>query len=70
MINLGSILKGRDITLLTKILVVKAIVFPVVMYGCWTKKKVIYSVRVIMKGSYVYPPGRIRISNFGAGEDS
>ena len=39
MINLGSILKGRDITLLTKILVVKAIVFPVVMYGCWTKKK-------------------------------
>ena len=39
MTNLGSILKGRDITLLTKILVVKAIVFPVVMYGCWTKKK-------------------------------
>ena len=39
MINLDSILKSRDITLLTKILVVKAIVFPVVMYGCWTKKK-------------------------------
>ena len=32
--NLGSILKSRDITLLTKESVVKAIVFPVVMYGC------------------------------------
>ena len=41
MINLDSILKGRDITLSTKIHLVKAIVFPVVMYGCesWTKKK-------------------------------
>ena len=41
MINLGSILKSRDITLLTKESVVKAIVFPVVMYGCesWTLKK-------------------------------
>ena len=34
MINLGSILKSRDITLLTKVHVVKAMVFPVVMYGC------------------------------------
>ena len=33
MTNLGSILKGRDITLPTKILIVKAMVFPVVMYG-------------------------------------
>ena len=32
--NLGSILKGRDITLLTKVYIVKAMVFPVVMYGC------------------------------------
>ena len=41
MINLGSILKGRDITLPTKIHLVKAMVFPVVMYGCgsWTVKK-------------------------------
>ena len=41
MINLDSILKSRDITLLTKIGLVKAIVFPVVMYGCesWTIKK-------------------------------
>ena len=41
MINLDSILKSRDITLPTKVLLVKAIVFPVVMYGCenWTIKK-------------------------------
>ena len=34
MTNLGSILKSRDITLLTKVRLVKAMVFPVVMYGC------------------------------------
>ena len=41
MINLDSILKSRDITLLTKVTLVKAMVFPVVMYGCesWTIKK-------------------------------
>ena len=41
MINLDSILKSRDITLPTKVCLVKAIVFPVVMYGCksWTVKK-------------------------------
>ena len=40
-INLDSILKSRDITLPTKICLVKALVFPVVMYGCetWTVKK-------------------------------
>ena len=39
--NLGSIFKGRDITLLTKVYLVKAMVFPVVRYGCesWTIKK-------------------------------
>ena len=39
--NLESILKSRDITLLTKVCLVKAMVFPVVMYGCesWTIKK-------------------------------
>ena len=39
--NLDSILKSRDITLLTKVHLVKAIVFPVVMYGCqsWTVRK-------------------------------
>ena len=41
MINLDSILKSRDITLSTKVRLVKAMVFPVVMYGCesWTMKK-------------------------------
>ena len=41
MSNLDSILKSRDITLPTKVHLVKAIVFPVVMYGCesWTTKK-------------------------------
>src|SRR5574339_653130 len=41
MTNLGSIFKGRDITLPTKDHLVKAMVFPVVMYGCesWTVKK-------------------------------
>ena len=41
MINLNSIFKSRDITLPTKLSLVKAMVFPVVMYGCesWTIKK-------------------------------
>ena len=41
MINLDSMFKSRDITLLTKVCLVKAMVFPVVMYGCesWTVKK-------------------------------
>ena len=41
MTNLESILKSREVTLPTKVLVVKAMVFPVVMYGCesWTIKK-------------------------------
>ena len=41
MTNLDSIFKSRDITLLTKVCIVKAMVFPVVMYGCesWTIKK-------------------------------
>ena len=41
MTNLGSILKSRDIALLTKVHLAKGLVFPVVMYGCesWTIKK-------------------------------
>ena len=41
MTNLDSILKSRDVTLPTKVCIVKAMVFPVVMYGCesWTIKK-------------------------------
>ena len=41
MTNVGDVLKSQDITLLTKVCIVKAVVFPVVMYGCesWTIKK-------------------------------
>ena len=41
MTNLDSVLKSRGITLLTKVCIVKAMIFPVVMYGCesWTVKK-------------------------------
>ena len=41
MTNLDSVLKSRDITLPAKVLIVKALVFPVVTYGCesWTIKK-------------------------------
>ena len=41
MTNLDSVLKGRDITLLTKVCLVKAVLFPIVMYGCesWTITK-------------------------------
>ena len=53
-----GILKSRDITLLTKVCIVKAMVFPVVMYGCesWTIKKV--STKELM------------LLNCGVGEDS
>ena len=42
--NLGSILKSRNITLLTKVCLVKAMVFPGVLYGCesWTIKKAVH----------------------------
>ena len=58
MTNLGSILKSRDITLPTEVRLVKAMVFPVVMYGCesWTIKKVEHP--------------RIDVLNSGVGEDS
>ena len=58
MTNLDSILKIRDITLQTKVLLVKAMVFPVVTYGCesWTIKKV--STEELM------------LLNCGVGEDS
>ena len=44
MTNLDSILKSRDLTLMTKVHLVKAMVFPVVIYGCesWTIKKVVH----------------------------
>ena len=58
MINLDSMLKSRDVTFTTKVHLVKAMVFPVVMYGCesWTVKKVECQ--------------RIDALNCGVGEDS
>ena len=58
MINLESIFKSRDITLPTKVRLVKAMVFPVVMYGCesWTVKKA--------------ERRKIDVLNCGVGEDS
>ena len=58
MTNLGSIIKSRDITLLTKVYIVKSMVFPVVMYGCegWAIKRA--------------ERRRIDALNCGVGEDS
>ena len=58
MTNIDSLLKSRDITLPTKVPLVKAMIFPVVMYGCesWTIKKV--STEELM------------LFNYGVGEDS
>ena len=58
MTNLHNILKSRDITLPTKVHLVKAMVFPLVMYGCesWTVKKL--------------SPKKLMFLNYGVGEDS
>ena len=58
MTDLDSVLKSRDITLLTKVHLIKAMVFPVVMYGCesWTVKKAEHR--------------RMDVLNCGVGEDS
>ena len=58
MTNLGSILKSRDITLPKKVCLIKAMVFPVVMYGCesWIIKKL--------------SPEELMLLNCGVGEDS
>ena len=58
MTNLGNVLKSRDINLRTKVCTAKAMVFPVVMYGCesWTTRRL--SIEELM------------LSNCGAGEDS
>ena len=59
MTNLDSIFKSRDITLLTKVYLVKAMVFPVVTYGCesWTIKKKLSAEELMLL-------------NCGVGEDS
>ena len=51
MTNLNSIFKSRDIALLTKVCLVKAMVFPVVMYGCesWTVKKAEHEEFMLLK---------------------
>ena len=58
MTNLNSVLKSRDITLLTKVCTVKAMVFPVVIYGCesWAIKKAECE--------------ELMLSNCGTGEDT
>ena len=52
MTNLDIIFKSRDITLLTKVHLVKAMVFPVVMYGCesWTIKKTVKELMLLYCG--------------------
>ena len=62
MTNLDSVLKSRDITLPTKVCLVKAVVFPVVMYGCesWTVKKA--ECRTV--------DALLMLLNCGVGEDS
>ena len=66
MINLESILKSRDITLSTKFHLVKALAFPVVMYGCesWTVKKAELTPEIKITGD-IQSPLR-RQSNFCA----
>ena len=59
MTNLGSILKSRDITLPTKVHLVKAMVFPVVMYGC---EKVMYERKLSTE--------ELMLLNCGVGENS
>jgi len=58
MTNLDSMLKSRDITSLTKVCIVKAVVFPVVMYGCETEPQRKLSFKELM------------LLNSGVGEDS
>ena len=66
MTNLDSVLKSRDITLPTKVHLVKAMFFPVIMYGCesWTVKKA-----VGLRIDAFYFSG-VELFNYGVGEDS
>ena len=58
MTNLDNILKSRDITLLTKVCIVKTMVFPVVMYGCdsWTIKKAEHQIIDVVFFLYFFFP--------------
>ena len=64
MTNVDSIFKSRDITLSTKVHLVKAMVFPVLMYGCesWTIKKKIWTIKLSTE--------ELMLLNCGVGEDS
>ena len=79
MTNLDSIFKSRDITLPTKIHLVKAMVFPVVMYGCesWTLKKAecrridaFFKKLIYFNWRLIYLQYCIGFLNCGVGEDS
>ena len=69
MTNLNSILKSRDITLARKVPIVKAMVFPVVTYGCesWTIKKAEHEKK---KKKRKLSTRELMLLNCGAGEDS
>ena len=71
MTKLDSILKSRDITLPTKVRLVKAMVFPVVMYGCesWTVKKAERG-RIDAFFFFLPPAPELMLLNCGVGEDS
>ena len=76
MTNIDSILKSRDITLPTKVHLVKAVVFPVVMYGCesWTIKKAEHQrIDAFFKFKFIYVNWRLITILYwfcGVGEDS
>ena len=71
MTNLDSIFKSRDITLSAKVHLVKAMVFPVVMYGCesWTVKKA-ESQRIAAFFFLIFYFFQLLLLNCGVGEDS
>ena len=68
MTNLDSIFKSRDITLPTKVRIVEAMVFPVVMYGCesWTVK----NAECQRIGAFFFSFFELMLLNCGVGEDS
>ena len=63
MTNLDSVLKSRDIILLIEVPIVKAMVFPVVLYGCenWTIKKVVTNLDSIFKSRHITLPKKVRL---------
>ena len=70
MTNLGSILKSRDITLSTKVHLVKAMIFPVVMYGCesWTINELPVQVRCTILDAWGWCTGTTQRDGMGREE--